>query len=441
MTEQIPPPDHARDPARDPALDPALLRGLTQRRGGGAGRGTAASRYSRRDAFALGGLAAAGLGLAACGVSGAGKATSTGQAQSAAKKFWTGKKKHGHVSFANWPLYIDTNHETLKKFTAATGVTVSYAEVIQDDPTWFAKIDPIIRSGQSIGYDVMVVTDGFEFSELVALDELIPLDQSMLTNFHKYASAKFQHRSFDPGNTYSIPWASGSTGIAWNPKYIKTPVTSIQELWNPAYKGHVGMMSDIQEIGNFGMIKNGVNPQSSTPADWHKAAASLTAQRNAGIVRQYYDQSYINALTRGDTWITMAWSGDIFQQNLSSGTNLKFVVPEEGGSIWTDNMMIPKYAQNPVDAMMMMDWFYRPDIAAELTEAINYITAVPSARPIIASNASKASGSTKQTLTEVATSALVWPTSAVYSRLYNYVDVSGKLKDEYSSIFQPVVAG
>jgi len=90
----------------------------------------------------------------------------------------------------------------------------------------------------------MVVTDGFEFAELVALGELVPLDQSKLTNFYKYASQKYQHRSFDPGNTYSIPWASGSTGIAWNPKYIKTPVTSINELWNSAYKGKVGMMSD-----------------------------------------------------------------------------------------------------------------------------------------------------------------------------------------------------
>jgi spermidine/putrescine transport system substrate-binding protein len=411
--------------------DPVLLRGMTQR------------RFSRRDAFRLGGLAAAGVGLAACGVQGASKKpTSTSQAQQAAQKYWTGKTKHGHVNFANWPLYIDTTKPTtLQKFTEATGITVKYAEVIQDDPTWFAKIDPIIRSGQSIGYDVMVVTDGFEFAELVALGELVPLNQSMLTNFHKYASVKYQHRSFDPGNTYSIPWASGSTGIAWNPKYIKTPVTSINELWNPAYKGKIGMMSDTQEIGNFGMIKLGIDPEKSAAADWNKAAQVLMQQKNDGLVRQYYDQSYINALTKGDTWITMAWSGDIFQQNISSGTNLMFAVPQEGGTIWTDNMMIPKYAQNPVDAMMLMDWFYRPDIAAQLTESINYITAVPAARAIIAADAAKASGSDKQSLTEVAQSTLVWPNADVYKRLYNYVDVSGSKKAEYQNIFQPIVAG
>lgn len=413
----------------DPLSDPVLLRGMTQR------------RISRRDAFRIGGLAATGVGLAACGVSGAGKKTSLTAKQSAAKKYWKGKTKHGHVNFANWPLYIDTGHHTLKEFEKATGINVNYKEVIQDDPSWFAKINPIIRSGQYIGYDVMVVTDGFEFSELVALGELVPLNQSMLTNFYRNAEPKYKNRSFDPGNIYSIPWASGSTGIAWNPKYIKTPVTSIKELWNPAYKGHVGMMSDVQEIGNFGMIKLGIDPEKSTSADWHKAASTLLDQRNAGIVRQYYDQSYINALTKGDTWISMAWSGDIFQQNLSSGSHLQFVVPDEGGNIWTDNMMIPKYAQNPVDAMMLMDWFYRPEIAAHLTEGINYITSVPAARPIIAADAQKAKGSDKETLAEVATSSLVWPTPAVYKRLYNYVSVTGQKKSEYESVFQPIVAG
>jgi spermidine/putrescine transport system substrate-binding protein len=107
----------------------------------------------------------------------------------------------------------------------------------------------------------------------------------------------------------------------------------------------------------------------------------------------------------------LAWSGDIFQQNLSSGSNLQFVVPKEGGTIWTDNMMIPKYAQNPVDAMLLMDWYYRPEIAAMLTQAINYISAVPAAQAVIASDARKATGSNQQLLTQVATSPLVWPSA------------------------------
>jgi len=431
MTDNTP-----RGPQSRPGseFDLAQLRGLLQGRPARAG-------LSRRDALRFGGAAAAGLGLAACGVSGAGKHVALSQVKTDAEKFWAKQKKHGHVNFANWPLYIDTSHETLNLFTQATGITVNYKEVIQDDPSWFAKVDPEIRAGQYIGYDIMVITDGFQWSDFAALGEFTPLDQKLMTNFYKNASVKFKNRSFDPGNTYGMPWASGSTGIAWNPKFIKDPISSINDLWNPKYAGHVGMMADIQEIGNFGLYKIGVAPETSTQADWQKAADALKAQKAAGIVRQYYDQSYINALAKGDTWISMAWSGDIFQQNLSSGSELKFVVPKEGGSIWTDNMTIPKYAQNPVDAMMLMDWYYRPDIAAKLTEAIEYITAVPAVQSIISSDAAKATGSSKTTLQEVASSPLVWLTAADYARLHNYVNVTGKAQQTYSSIFEPVVSG
>ncbi|MFI5064578.1 MAG: spermidine/putrescine ABC transporter substrate-binding protein, partial [Streptosporangiales bacterium] len=385
----------------------------------------------RRDVLALGGLAAGGL--AAAGPAGCSSAPlpSVVHPQNPVAGYWSRQKRHGQVSFANWPLYIDTGRRTLQEFTAATGIRVSYAEVIQEDSSWVSKITPVLRSGQPIGYDLMVITNGFWFSQLLTQGDLIPLDQSLLPNFHRNAAAKFQHRSFDPGNTYSIPWASGTTGIAWNPRFIQTPLTSINELWNPAYRGRVGMLADIQDLGNVGMLKLGIDPETSTPADWRAAAAALTRQRDAGQVRGYYQQSYIDELTSGRTWISMAWSGDIFQQNLSSGTDLRFVIPDEGGTLWTDNMVIPRYAQNPVDAMMLMDWYYRPPIAAQLTESINYISAVPAAQPVIARDAARASGATRQLLHEVATSELVWPSAADYRRLYNYADVSGKLQAVY----------
>jgi spermidine/putrescine transport system substrate-binding protein len=390
----------------------------------------------RRDVLTLGGLAAAGLALAGCG--GGAPLPTVVQPHSPVKAYWARQRRHGTVNFANWPLYIDTGHKTLQEFTAATGITVNYSEVIQEVSQWVGKISPILRSHQSIGYDMMVVTNGFWFSELVSMGELVPLDQSMLVNFHKYAAPRFQHRSFDPGNTYSIPWASGTTGIAWNPKFIQEPVTSISALWNPAWKGRIGMISDIQDVGNFGLLKLGINPETSKPSDWQAAAKVLTQQKH--LVRGYYGQSYIDELVAGNTWVSMAWSGDIFQQNLSSGSQLKFVIPDEGGTLWTDNMMIPKYAQNPMDAMLLMDWYYRPQIAAQLTESINYISAVPDAQPLIAAAAAKASGSSKALLHEVATSELVWPSAADYKRLYNYPDVSGKAQAQYEALFNPLLA-
>ena len=399
--------------------------------------------YRRRDALrlaGLAGLATAGLAAAGCGGGSAPPAPKpTPPVGSTA--WWATQRKHGHVNFANWPLYIDPSHQTLKDFTAATGITVNYAEVIQEDQSWYNEISPILRKGQAIGYDIMVVTDGFQFSELVTAGELVPLDQKLMPNFYHYARPRFKNRSFDPGNTYSMPWAGGATGIAWNPDFIHKDITSINELWNPAYKGRVGMMTDILDTGNFGMIKMGIDPETSGPAGWQKGAQALAQQRDAGIPRGYYQQEYIDLLTKGETWISMAWSGDVFLQNLSSGTDLRFVIPREGGNMWTDNMMIPKGAQNPVDAMMLMDWYYRPEIAAMLTEAINYIPPVPNARPIIAGDAAKAHGSQRTLLTKVATSDLVFLRPSEYSRLRNYADVSGKRQEQYQSIFNPLIAG
>jgi spermidine/putrescine transport system substrate-binding protein len=420
---------HQRRPTPDPLASPA------------ARVGPAAPGYRRRDALALSGLAGlAGLAAAACGTQNI-AAPPPAPPQNTLQRFWARQRRHGHVNFANWPLYIDPGHETLRDFTGATGITVSYAEVIQENESWFSEISPILRAGESIGYDIMVVTDGFQFSELVTAGDLTPLDQRRMPNFYRYARRRFRNRSFDPGNTYSMPWAGGATGIAWNPTYIKKPVTSINELWNPAYKGRVGMMSDILDLGNFGMIKLGINPETSGPNGWHRAARELAAQRDAGLVRGYYEQEYIDALSKGDTWISMAWSGDVFLQNLSSGTDLRFVIPREGGNMWTDNMMIPRRAQNPVDAMMLMDWYYRPEIAAMLTEAINFIPPVPAAQPVIAAAAAKATGSQKELLTKVASSHLVFLPPHVYTRLSNYADVSGKRQQQYLSIFQPVIAG
>ncbi|MGW5266702.1 polyamine ABC transporter substrate-binding protein [Microbispora sp. NPDC004025] len=409
--------------------DPAFLRGMTQR------------RLGRRDAFRLAGLSAAGLALAACGVQGKGtaKPTSSAQAQSEVEKFWSGKTKNGHVDFASWPLYMDPKQPELKQFTQQTGITVNYKEVILEMPSWFAKIQPQLAAGQSIDYDLMIVTNGLHFEQLVQLGYLAPLDHSKLPNFAANAAEQYKNESYDPGNVHSIPWASGMTGIAYNPKYIDTPPTSIAELWNPKYKGKVGMMSDSQEIANFGLFAVGADPDKSTQADWEKAAAKLQEQRDGGIVRKYYDQAYMDPLAKGDIWLTMAWSGDVFQKNVSDGTDLKFVVPQEGGTIWTDNMTIPKTATNPVDAIMLMDFFYDVNVAAHLAEYINYVTPVPAAKDVIAADAAKASGDDKKLLEEVASSPLVFPSKEDTARLRNYVNFkTPQEQKKFESIFQAI---
>ena len=167
--------------------DPALVRGLTQR------------RIGRRDALRLSGLSVLGTALAACGVQGKGKGKPTASAApDAVAKYWTGKTKNGHVDFACWPLYMDPKHPELKKFTAETGVTVNYQEVIQEMAPWFAKVQPQLSAGQSIGYDLMVITNGVQFTQFVDSGFLAPLDHAKLPNYAANAAAKYKSETYRP---------------------------------------------------------------------------------------------------------------------------------------------------------------------------------------------------------------------------------------------------
>ncbi|MBG0561064.1 polyamine ABC transporter substrate-binding protein [Actinoplanes aureus] len=398
-------------------------------------------RLGRRDALRLGGLSAMGAFLAACGVQGKGKPGASA-APDAVAKFWNGKVKNGKLDFANWPLYMDPKKPELKKFTEKTGITVKYDEVIQEMGPWFAKVQPQLSAKQSIGYDLMVITNGMQFGQFRDAGFLAPLDHSKLPNYAANAAKSYAQSAYDPGNVFSVPWASGITGIAYDESKTKRPITKLADLWDPAFKGKVGMFSDLQELGNFGLLAAGLDPAKSAEADWKKAAAKLQEQKDAGIVRNYYDQGYVDALGKGEVWITQAWSGDIFQKNVSDGTNFKFVIPEEGGTIWTDNMAIPITAANPVDAITLMDFFYEVENAATLAEYINYVCPVPAAQATMLKHAAAQTGEDKEYLESVANSPLVFPGEADYAKLHYYVGFNtAEEQQDFSKVFDPIVLG
>ncbi|NRQ39919.1 spermidine/putrescine ABC transporter substrate-binding protein [Nonomuraea sp. NN258] len=389
---------------------------------------------TRRDVFKIAGLSAAGLALAACGVEGKKAAPPK---PDAVKDYWAKQTKNGKVVFANWPEYMPEDQGPLKKFQQATGISYEYKEVIEENASFFGKADPVLRAGQSLGYDIVVMTNGIQLQHMIELGYIVPLDHSKLPNFNANAGAKYKDRAYDPGNQYTVPYTSGITGIAYNTKYVKDDITSIQSLFDPKYKGRVGMMRDAQEIGNFGMYALGIDPEKSTQADWEKAGAKLKEQRDAGLIRKYYDQDYIDAVSKGEVWLTMAWSGDVFQRQLA-GEPVKFVVPEEGGTIWTDNMLIPKGAANPVDALMLMDYLYQPEVAAELEEFIQYVTPVPAAHGILKSKAETLKGEEKKALETLVGSPLIFPTEADYAKLHGYTKLTTQQEQVFNRIFQTV---
>lgn len=358
-------------------------------------------------------------------------------------EWWARQQQTGRLEFANWPYYIDigahNRRPSLELFTKETGIHVKYFHPIEGNESFLKTIEPYLAADLPPFYDLIVMTNGPQVTKLIDSGWLTPLDHSRMPNFDKYASQLVRDPSWDPGNRYSVAWQSGLTGIAYRPEAVEAlgrVPNSIHDLFDPKLKDRVGMMNDLNDLGSIGLLAIDVEPTASTEQDWQRAADMLRQQRAAGLVRNYYDQSYIGALRRGDTWISQAWSGDVFQEQQLGSTELRFVVPDEGAMFWTDNMLIPRNARHPRDAMTYIDFVYRPDVAAMIADWVWYISPVPAAREIIAKRFDDPS---------VARSPLIFPTAeslAPAGQLKQYrVFANDQEASTWDSIFGSIAFG
>ncbi|MGH2596072.1 MAG: polyamine ABC transporter substrate-binding protein [Actinomycetota bacterium] len=418
---------------KDLLNDPAFLRGLTMR------------RMTRRDLFRSAGVGVGALSigaiLAACGgTSGGGSAGGGSGSTGGGGGIDWNAKPNGQVNFANWPLYIDKKRvngkpTSLEQFTLDTNIQMTYREVINSNAGFFGKIQPQLAAGQSTGWDIIVITNGDILNQLFRLNYLIPLPTDKRPNFDANASVAVKSPSYDPGNKFTMAWQSGLTGVGWDPVQVKAlrpsnpVITSVMDLFDPAFKGKVGMFGDNTDLPNLVLVGMGVDPATSTPTQWQAAADLLQKQKSDGVVRQYYDQSYTNALQSGDIAVTMAWSGDIFQLNLEGdASGLQFCIPSEGVIIWTDNMCIPVGAENPVDAITYMDYVYQPAIQAEIETYVNYICPVPTAADVIDPSFAK--------------SPLIFPSADDLAKTHTYyVFKTPDEQNQWNSLFQAIYQG
>jgi spermidine/putrescine transport system substrate-binding protein len=397
-------------------------------------------RINRRDALRGAGLLGASAFLAACGVEG-----TSGDDAPQASGFWAGQTKAGQLDFANWPLYMDTAkvggktvHPSLQAFTKETGIKVNYKEAIEENDTFLGKINPSLQAGQDPGWDLIVITDGGPIEKLIRQKFLTELDHSKLPNFAKNATDAVRDPGYDPGNKYTLAWQSGLVGLAYNPKLTKREITSYQDLFDPAFKGKVTVFGDDTDFPTMALIALGIDPATSTEEDWKRAAEWM--KKLKPHLREFVDNSGMaDVLSSGNAWISQAYSGDIYQLNIGGSPDIKFVIPKEGATYWTDNMAIPKNAKHPLDAITYMDYVYRPPVAAQLVEGIAYITPVSAAKEQLQAKAAKASGEDRQTLEDLVQSPLIFPTEQDLTNVKRYRALTVEEEQVWDGIFQPLV--
>ena len=263
-------------------------------------------------------------------------------------------------------------HPTLDQFTAKTGIKVNYFEDVNSNDEFFAKIQGRLSQGQGIDRDIIVATDNSRFPALYVDEGWVqPLDKSLIPNFENLIDAQASP-PFDPDRTYSLPWLSGMDGIAWN-EDVTGPVTSMTQLLeDPKLKGKVTVLSEMSDTIGLVLLDNGDDPAAVTDDAFDRALERIQAAVDSGQIRRFTGNDYVQPLIQGDIAACVAWGGDIAS---AANPKLDWALPDKGGIIWTDNMLIPTGGSVPT-ASTYMNFVYDPKIAAQIAVGTSYMVAV-----------------------------------------------------------------
>jgi spermidine/putrescine transport system substrate-binding protein len=335
-----------------------------------------AMQARKRVAGVAAAVAVAALGLAACG-GGNGGGIEGGGGEGKVEAVKVEGKPSGSLTISNWPLYIDEN--TVPDFEKASGVSVKYIEDVNENDGFFAKMQPLLAKGESGGRSVFVVTDwmGAKMRELGFLQNL---DKSGVPNVEKNLLDSLRHPSFDPDREFSVPWQSGMGGLIVRTD-LAPEIKSICDLFDPKYKGKVDFLAEVIETVPLVMACEGIAPDEASEDEFMKTIDRIGEAVDEGQIRRFTGNDYARDLTSGDAVGVIGWSGDAVQLQ-ADNPNIKFVMPTEGCSLWSDNMVIPIGAPNPTAAEAWMNYVYDPANQAQIAAEVNYITPVEGVKQV-----------------------------------------------------------
>ncbi|HET9591333.1 MAG TPA: spermidine/putrescine ABC transporter substrate-binding protein [Solirubrobacterales bacterium] len=379
----------------------------------------------RRITALLAVLVAAGalaLGLAACGSSGSGGINGS---DTEAEEVKLEKKATGDVTISNWPLYIDK--QTVPDFEKETGLSVKYIEDVNSNEEFFAKMDPLLKQGESGGRSLFVVTDWMA-NKMHELGYLQNFDKSALPNFEKNLVSNLKEPSYDPNREFSAPWQSGMTGIIVR-KDLAPEVKSICDLFDPKYKGKVEMLNELRDTVPLVMKCLGIDPSEASEADWMKAIDKIKEATESGQIRRFTGNDYGADLTSGNAVAVIGWSGDAVQLQ-ADNPNIEWRMPTEGCILWSDNMVIPVGSPNPTAAEEWINYVYEPKNEAQIEAYVNYVSPVEHVKEILLKEEP-----------EIAKNQLIFPSKSFTKNCTIQPSPSGEEEQNLNRAFNAVLNG
>lgn len=334
------------------------------------------------------------------------------------------------VAFSNWPQYLDEDEgegTTLTDFIDQTGIDVTYTDDINDSNEFYAKVRANLEQGRSIDRDIVVLTE--EGVELwIANGFAAKLDKSRIPNWVNLLPA-LKDVPFDPGREYSLPWQSGFTGFGYNSGLLErqlgtSEMTSFDQFFDPRLSGRVTIL--VEMMDTMGPLLNwqGFDMADFTPDQFDQTLAVLQQKIDEGFIRQVTGNDYLAALDSGDAIASIGWSGDV----LALGEDFGFSLPDTGGMIWADNMVIPSVATHKANAEALMNHYYDPVVAARLAAWVQYVCPVEGAREAM-----------RDIDPELVDDPWIFPTPELLSQAQEFMALGPDVREGYERRFQSVV--
>ncbi len=382
------------------------------------------SSVSRRRLLQVAGIGGAAMVASACGTSSGGST----EASAAEDRSDTEML----VNWSNWPSYLDVDDETgtyptLEAFKSSTGINVVYTDDVNDNNEFFAKVRTQLEQGQDIGRDIVVLTDWMA-ALWIQSGFAQKLDKANIPNAVNLIP-RLAAVEFDSDRSYSLPWQSGFAGLGYNVPALKSAtgkdaMTSLDELFDPALKGRITVLSEMRDTMGCILGWLGYNPSDFTDAQFEEAIVALTQQVDSGQIRQVTGNDYIAAMDSGDVIAVIGWSGDV----IALGEDYGFSLPESGGMLWTDNMLIPSLAQHKKNAEKVMNYYYEPEVAAQVAAWVNYLCPVEGAQAAM-----------EKIDPTLATSDWIFPSTQVLDSTFVFKQLTPEANEAYERLFQKAI--
>jgi putrescine transport system substrate-binding protein len=282
------------------------------------------------------------------------------------------------VNFYNWSNYMAP--DVLENFTRETGIKVVYDTFDANE-----TLETRLLAGKS-GYDLVVPTAYF-LQRQISARVFQKLDKSKLPNLANAWPLVVQRlATYDPGNLYAANYMWGTTGIGYNVKAVQKilgPEGKIDS-WDIVFKPEnlakfrdcgVHMLDSADDIFPAALSYLGLDPNSTKQADLEKAADLVS--KITPYVRKFHSSEYLSALATGEICLVVGWSGDVMQARsraaeAKSNVEIGYTIPKEGAQMFFDNLAIPADAKNVAEAYELINYLYRPDVAAKNSDFLSY---------------------------------------------------------------------